>query len=156
MLDLVNISFSTISYVTEENSRVVEALLHCLPIKYRGNKINKIASQSQFGDPIIIYSYDTEDGEEITEILEYIASSLAEKNRNYLERNFNHKVDLEERGLYLRFNKFKAYEGILEITEGGDVIRVVVSYAAYTQAQNSMDHIRTTFSNYGLIKERME
>jgi RNA binding exosome subunit len=153
MLDIVNISFTTISYVTEENSRVVDALLQCLPEKYRGHKINRLASQSQFGDPIVIYSYDTDDEEEIKNILSYLSAAIPDKNREYLERNFDRKVDLEERSLYLRFNKFKAYMNSIEVTEGGDVIRVVVSYAAYTHDQNTIENVRKTFASYGLVRE---
>jgi RNA binding exosome subunit len=153
MLDIVNISLTTISYVTEENSRVVDALLQCLPEKYRGQKINRLASQSQFGDPIIFYSYETDDEDEIVDILKYLSAAMPEKNQEYLERNFDRKVDLDERALYLRFDKFKAYMGHLEVTEGGDVIRVVVSYAAYTQAQNTLANIRETFASFGMIRE---
>jgi len=153
MLELGRISVTIFSYVTEENDRVVQALRNTLPHELRTESLIKIPSNSQFGDPLVIYSFETDETTEIDAIATYLGNSLTEKSKAYLSRHLSRKLDLENRSVYFRLDKYKAYQDELFITEGSDVIQVEIAYNAYTQAQNTEENVREFLLHYKLISE---
>jgi len=152
MLELATISLSIFSYVTEENDRIVQALYNVLSPGMHAEKLTKIGTTSQFGDPFTIYSYESDDEEKITAILNHLGDQLDSRSRTYLTENLENKIDFDERSVYLRLDKYKAYQQQLVITEGGDIIKVEIGYNAYTQDENSYDGIAALFRSFHLIE----
>ena len=78
---------------------------------------------------------------------------MDERSKLYLSDKFDQKVDLDERTLYLRLDKYKSYDGNLVIAEGGDIIKLELSYNAYTKKSNTIDNIRKFLNEYLQLEE---
>ncbi|MHA2501433.1 MAG: RNA-binding domain-containing protein [Candidatus Kariarchaeaceae archaeon] len=152
MLDLGSLSFTVFSYVTEENDRVVKALYNCLPSDYHNEKLVKIASTSQFGDPFIVYNYETDDKAMIAAILRHIGSKLSDESKRYLTDNLENKTDEETRTVYVRLNKYQAFNEDLVVTEGNDIIKMEISYFAYTKSDNNPAEVSKLLAEYGMTE----
>ncbi|MFV2016844.1 MAG: RNA-binding domain-containing protein, partial [Candidatus Heimdallarchaeota archaeon] len=105
MTELSKISFSTISYVTEDLNLVIESLKHCLPDNLRNAKFRTQKIQSQFGDKLTIINNEFT-GKAAKSIISYLAGLLDSKDKKYIGSMLTNKIDFEDRILHLRLNKF--------------------------------------------------
>ena len=152
MLEFSGIKLTVFSYVTEVNERVIQALQNCIPssIDY---KVQKLNTQSQFGDPLIIYSVELLKRDDIDKFLKFLGIALNGDNKMYFARYLQKKVDFDERVIYLRFNKFNAYNNKIAITEGSDIIRVELRYNAYVKKENTLNNLIESLNHYKILEE---
>ncbi|MHA2253653.1 MAG: RNA-binding domain-containing protein [Candidatus Kariarchaeaceae archaeon] len=150
MVQFKKISLSGIAYITEEEERVHQALLNCLPEDLRVTKIKKQRLQSQFGDKLVLLTSELHN-KEAKQVIEYIVSMWDIKEKQYFGRKLDTRIDLEEKAIYLRLDKFKALEEKLEITDGSDVIKVEIKYNAYTKDQNTIETVTELLVKTGMV-----
>jgi len=150
MVQFKKISLSCIAYITEEEKLVKQALLNCLPEDLRKTKINKKRFQSQFGDKLVLFTLELQNKQAI-QVISYIASLWDIKDKQYFSRKLDARIDLEEKTVYLRLDKFKALEENLEITDGSDVIKVEIKYNAYTKDQNTIETVTELLVKIGMV-----
>ncbi|RLG55709.1 MAG: hypothetical protein DRN99_01910 [Thermoproteota archaeon] len=118
-------TIETYAYPTEDPSKVRKALLSLIPEHLREEvKLRHEKLRGQFGYSIEKYTITVRGRKKATEVARRIIQSLPKKDlEQLLER-----IDLHMDGgtLYIRVSKQKALEGVIELEEGGDIIRVVL------------------------------
>lgn len=151
MTELSKISFSTISYITEDLNKVFTSLKHCIPENLRDVKFNTQKIQSQFGDQITIVSCEFK-GENAKNIILYLANLFDSKDKKFIGSKLEQKIDFDERLLHLRINKFLPLTDIIKLSEGSDVIKVEIKYQVFTSQQNNLENIRSALMDIGIIE----
>ena len=152
MVKLSKISFSTISYVTEDIYLVTQSVKQCLPENLREYKFKFTKMQSQFGDKIVMISGEFKN-QIATSIIEYLASKISEKDKLFLGTKVNERVDTDDRIFHIRLNKFLPLSNQITIGEGSDVIKVEIKYQVFTSDQNNLENVRNCLLEEGIILE---
>jgi RNA binding exosome subunit len=151
MLSIKNITLTCISYITEEEELVKQALLNCLPEKLRTESLRRQLMQSQFGDKLIYFTCQLEKSK-AKQTISHITQRLNSKSMEFLLHNIETRIDLQEKSFFLRLDKFKAVSGDLSVTGGSDTIRIELKYNAYTQEQNSMSKVLELLDSVGVAE----
>ncbi len=141
------IKLSVMSYVTEDVEIVKKSMLYCLPEELRDIKIKRQNLQSQFRDKLIILSVDIHKKQELKLALPYLSENII--NKEYFD--FEDNLDMLEKSLHLRIDKFKTLDEIIELTTGSDVIKCEISYTTYSKGENEFDQISKIYRDAGLI-----
>ena len=152
MIKLSKISFSTISYVTEDANLVMESIKQCLNEYLRESKFNLQKMQSQFGDKLILISNEFKN-KDAKSIIEYLSLKMSEKDKRFLGNKLKERLDMEDRIFHLRFNKFLPLSNQIVLGEGSDVIKVEIKYQVFTSDQNTLDNVRNCLLEEGIILE---
>ena len=151
MTELSKISFSTISYITEDLNMVFKSLKQCLPEELRDIKFKTQKIQSQFGDQLTIVSGEFK-GDSAKKTILYLASLLDSKDKKFIGSMLTLKVDLDQRLIHLRINKFLPLSDTIKLSEGSDVIKVEIKYQVFTSQQNNLENIRNSLLDVGIIE----
>ncbi|MEM1545827.1 MAG: RNA-binding domain-containing protein [Candidatus Methanomethylicia archaeon] len=115
-----SIKLETFGHETEDEEKVIKALLNIVPERLR-NIINltMLTVKGHFNNKIKVFKVKVENLL-ANETLDYIIKSLSRDDkefiRNTIDMRFNRGV------LYIRFDKQKAYLGSLELTDYSDDI----------------------------------
>lgn len=149
MLLISKINFTTITYVTENPDLVLQGLLNCVPEELREIKVHKQNLQSQFKDKLIILGLSITKKKDVKILVEYLADNI--ENKDYLSRYLDKTIDLSEKSLHMRIDKFKTLDEIIEITTGSDVIKCIISYTSYEKNNNTLDNVIEMFKEARLI-----
>ena len=128
-------------------------LLNCLPEELRETEIELRHLQSQFKDKMKFLTINLVKTDEVDATLKYFRENIDDKGKSHLSRYFTDRLDLEERTLHLRFNKFDAVDEKLTIDEGSDVIKIRISYSSYSSETDGLDKIKPLFLKTGLITD---
>ncbi|MDH5402592.1 MAG: hypothetical protein OEZ01_07685 [Candidatus Heimdallarchaeota archaeon] len=151
MVEIIRITFTVINYVTEDEELVIQGLRSCVPQDLTID-ITRQLLYSQFNDKMVLLTLTLSKVNEIQEGLNWLSTNLDDKSKSYLFRYLEKKLDLDERVIHIRLDKFKAVDKIIRITEGSDVIKVVISYSAYTQEENTLENVTTLLLKHNLIQ----
>ncbi|MCE7737478.1 MAG: hypothetical protein GPJ54_21490 [Candidatus Heimdallarchaeota archaeon] len=151
MIELSKISFSTISYITEDLNLVFETLKHCFPEKLRDVKFVTQKIQSQFGDKLTIIKTEFT-GKDATNTIQYLASLLDPKDKTFIGSKLSQKIDMDSRLLHLRLDKFHPLSDKIKLSEGSDVIKVEIKYQVFTSKQNNLENIRNSLLDVGIVE----
>lgn len=124
----VRIELSCSVHATEDENKVLKALWNLLPEHLRGSNkvsISSVKTRGYHGNPILIVNASIS-GPDAREVLEHLLSRMSNEDKTYLSTTLSAR--LQGGKLYMRLNKQKAYAGVIRLSEGDDVIRVVVSF----------------------------
>ncbi len=149
---IISITFTCISYVTEEIDIVKSAIYNCLPEKYRELDIDIKHLQSQFRDKMKYLTLEISNQEVIDETIDYLNLNLNEGSKEYLNRYFDKKLEEEEKIFHLRLKKFDAVNGKLLADEGSDVIKVNLKYSDFSY-DGDISLIKQNFSKIGILSD---
>ena len=152
MLELSKISFSTISYITEDVNLVIQSIKQCLSESLRENKFKMQKMQSQFGDKLILISAEYKN-QNAKSIIEYLAKKMSDKDKQFLGSKLSERLDMEDRIFHIRLNKFLPLSDQIVLGEGSDVIKVEIKYQVFTSDQNTLENIRSSLLEKGIILE---
>lgn len=125
----LRVELSCSVHATESEEKVLKSLRNILPEHLReAGKIQILSSKvrGHYGNPITIISASIT-GPEAQEIVNYLFSNLSAEDKAYLSTTMDARVDSGR--LYLRINKQKAFTGLIKLSEGDDVIRVVITFS---------------------------
>lgn len=124
----VRIELSCHVHATEDEKKVLKALWNVLPEHMRESgrvSVTSFKVRGYYGNPILIITASVS-GPDAKEVLEHLFEKLSSEDRKYLSETLTARFQGGK--LYLRLNKQKAYAGVIGLSEGDDVIRVVVSF----------------------------
>ncbi|MHA2404299.1 MAG: RNA-binding domain-containing protein, partial [Candidatus Kariarchaeaceae archaeon] len=94
MLSIKNITLTCISYITEEEELVKQALMNCLPDKLRTESVRRQLLHSQFGDKLVYFTYLLEKSK-AKQTISHIAHHLNSKSMEFLLHNIETRIDLD-------------------------------------------------------------
>lgn len=151
MIDCNKIIFTTICYLTEELDLVEQSLKNCIPEKFRNQKVILTKMQSQFNDRLIYLKLDFNKKLEIDKCLQYLSNNFEVKSKGYWINNLENYINMASKSIYLRLNKFRPLNNIIDLGEGSDVIKVEIKYSAYTSEQNSLENISNMLIKKGFV-----
>ncbi|MFB6470918.1 MAG: RNA-binding domain-containing protein [Vulcanisaeta sp. AZ3] len=121
-----SIELSTHVHATENEVKVVKALLNLVPPDLKNEtNVNVIDGQGHYGNPIRTVKVQFR-GEKSILVVKYILSSIDQLDKEIIIASLRSRFDGEK--LYLRFNKQLAYNGIMRLDDGDDVVRVIVKF----------------------------
>lgn len=149
---IISITFTCISYVTEEIDIVKSAIYNCLPEQHRGLDIDIKHLQSQFRDKMKYLTLEIHQREIIDETIEFLNSELSNGSKDYLFRYFEKKLEEEEKIFHFRLKKFDAVNGQLVADEGSDVIKVNIKYSDFSY-DGDISLIKQNFSKLGILSD---
>lgn len=127
-MNVERITASTVVYSTESEEKVLHAFKNLFPFE---PQIEVMNVQGHYGNPMQLLKSEVTKKREVKELWNFLMSNLGEQ-KNALLNNLEEKLD-ENNVFHLRISKQKAYKGSIEITEGGDNIKLkakIVSYPA--------------------------
>ncbi|MBW9221721.1 hypothetical protein KKP97_01545 [Methanothermococcus sp. SCGC AD-155-C09] len=133
-----NITISAISHATEDEDKVLEAMVYFLPEEIINDEegdnsidINTIDSKGCFGNPIHIHEISINNNKINKRIFKHIMQLIksSENNINKLKKDIDLRI--EKSKIYLRFDKQRAYLKECKLVDGDDVVRVVINFKIY-------------------------
>ena len=145
MLKITNISLTVFGYMTEEVDRVEQIIKNILPFEISNDNFTHIKSFSQFGDKFSIMNYETENYEEINQIMKDIGKNMSKTEKLKVKGKLKKLIDLDEKKIYFRLNKFDLYNNEIIFDEGNDVLKIEISYNTYNKNENNYDKIENLF-----------
>ena len=114
-------------HITEDPKRVESAILNLLPENLRDNvQISKEVLKGYYGNRIIHYTVRLFD-EHAAETLIFISNSIGSLDKRLIRSTFDLRVE-GSRTLYLRFDKGRAFEGILSVSQIDYSIKMRVKF----------------------------
>lgn len=145
MLKITNISLTVFGYMTEEVDRVEQIIKNILPFEISNDNFTHIKSFSQFGDKFSIMNYETENYEEVNQIMKDIGKNMSKTEKLKVKGKLKKLIDLDEKKIYFRLNKFDLYNNEIIFDEGNDVLKIEISYNTYNKNENNYDKIENLF-----------
>lgn len=125
-MSILSITLRTHVHATEDRGRVLEALLNILPPAFRDNaRIEREVYEGHYGNVIEVLSLELQDPQLSSTVFTHILSSLQEPDRRILFSTLEDRVS-SDGSLYIRLDKQNAYRGVLELSDGDDVVRIEV------------------------------
>ncbi len=128
-----SITISSISHATEDENKVLEAMSDFIPedINEDDVDIETVQSEGCFGNPIYIHKITIKKEKSAKKVFNHIVDLIKSDINNIFKINKDIDLRIDKNKLYLRFNKQKAYLGNYEITDGDDVIRIVINFKIF-------------------------
>lgn len=127
-MNVERIIASAVVYSTESEEKVVQAFKNLFPFE---PQIEIMNVQGHYGNPMQLLKSEVTKKREVKELWSFLMNKLGEQ-KNALLNTIEEKLD-ENNVFHLRISKQQAYQGSIEITEGGDNIKLkakIVSYPA--------------------------
>ena len=131
--------------MTEEVDRVEQIIKNILPFEISNDNFTHIKSFSQFGDKFSIMNYETENYDEVNQIMKDIGKKLSKTEKLKVKGKLKKLIDLDEKKIYFRLNKFDLYNNEIIFDEGNDVLKIEISYNTYNKNENNYDKIENLF-----------
>lgn len=147
MLKITNISLTVFGYMTEEVDRIEQIIKNILPFEIRNDNFTHIKSFSQFGDKFSIMNYETENYDEVNQIMKDIGKNMSKTEKLKVKGKLKKLIDLDEKKIYFRLNKFDLYNNEIIFDEGNDVLKIEISYNTYNKNENNYDKIENLFKS---------
>lgn len=145
MLKITNISLTVFGYMTEEVDRIEQVIKNILPFEISNDNFTHIKSFSQFGDKFSIMNYETENYDEVNQIMKDIGKNMSKTEKLKVKGKLKKLIDLDEKKIYFRLNKFDLYNNEIIFDEGNDVLKIEISYNTYNKNENNYDKIENLF-----------
>lgn len=125
---IAEVLINAFCHATEDLEKVRKAMLNFIPELYRSRVvISEDILEGYYGNRILnlkIYIFDVEI---IRNIIDFICRNIHETDKRLLSRTFLSRLD-SSGNLYLRFDKGAAYNGLLRLYDGSDIVRVVIKF----------------------------
>ncbi|AXI25763.1 hypothetical protein CFE53_06365 [Methanofervidicoccus sp. A16] len=133
-VDISNIQISTISHATEDDDKVLEAMIYFLPedIDEEDVYIETVENEGCFGNPIKIHTITINKSKVAKKIFKRIMDLIKSKEKNVNMLKGDIDLRIEKSKIYLRFNKQKAYLGECDLVDGDDVVRIVINFKIFS------------------------
>ena len=121
-----SVELTVTTHVTESKDKVLRALTNLLPREIRDDlKVETSTLKGYYGNPIVRFRVRVT-GDDAEKTLSYLVSSLTSTDKSVIYNTFDQRYSGSR--LYLRFDKQAAFLGSVRLTEGDDVVRVVVQF----------------------------
>ncbi|MEZ0345411.1 MAG: RNA-binding domain-containing protein [Infirmifilum sp.] len=124
----VSVEISTSAHATEDEERVIKAMLNILPEELRSEELSNLRknlSYGFYGNPIVLFNLELLE-EKADKVVFYVFSRM---HREDLEEVFNDFENRFAKGrLYLRFDKQEAYYGELKLSSADEIIRCIIKF----------------------------
>lgn len=134
------VDLRTFCYVTEDETRVEDALRTFLPEEF---PIDRARSEGHHGDRILVMSARVENADDIRSVLERLGD-LADEDRQTVDEQLTERVD-ENTSFFLSFDKQSAYGGNVTLGDGITFRAKVEAYPA--TRENALANIREVFED---------
>lgn len=127
-MNVERITASAVVYSTESTEKVLQAFKNLFPFE---PQIEVMNAQGHYGNPMQLLKSEVTKKREIKELWSFLMNKLGGQ-KNTLLNTIEEKLD-ENNVFHFRISKQKAFKGSIEITEGGDNIKLkakIISYPA--------------------------
>lgn len=127
-MNVERITASAVVYSTESEEKVLQAFKNLFPFEPQVEVMNV---QGHYGNPMQLLKSEVTKKRDVKELWGFLMNKLGEQ-KNALLNTIEEKLD-ENNVFHIRISKQQAYQGFIEITEGGDNIKLkakIVSYPA--------------------------
>ncbi|MCG2880634.1 MAG: hypothetical protein L7G96_04855 [Vulcanisaeta sp.] len=136
-----SVELSTHIHATESELKVVKALLNLIPPQLRsGVKIVTSDGKGHYGNDIKTIKVQLR-GEDSLSVVKYIFSMIDQLDREIVLVSLSSRF--ENGKLYLRFNKQLAYNGVLRLDDGDDVIKAVIKLNHWVLKNEGVERVIT-------------
>lgn len=135
-------------HATENCNKVLKALLNVLPPTIRERvKPFTVEYQGHYGNIIRVMTLKLV-GKDAEDTIRYIGEQIEETDRSIINVTFDLRYDRRSNKFYLRLDKQAAYKGRLVISDGDDIIKVIISF----KGPRRIDSVRDLLREYGMVK----
>ncbi|MEM1549001.1 MAG: RNA-binding domain-containing protein [Candidatus Methanomethylicia archaeon] len=125
---IAEILINAFCHATEDLEKVRKAMLNFIPELYRSRiVISEDVLEGYYGNRILNLKIHISDVEIVKNIIDFICRNIHEADKKLISRSFLSRLD-SSGNLYLRFDKGAAYNGLLRLHDGSDVVRVVIKF----------------------------
>lgn len=135
---LIEISLSTLCHATEDCNKVRQALLNLVPQEIASSTQLLVDTMKGFYGNIITRFEARFKGDDAQRVLEHLARLLSENDRRYVINSLEIRYDRKSNKVFIRVDKQGAYLKTPFISEGDDVIKIVLSFSML----RSLDSVR--------------
>jgi len=146
---LSEVIISTLCHATENCNKVKEAILNLIPQHIASStRIAEDTMKGFYGNPIKVFEARFRD-EEAYSVLKYIANILSELDKRYVMNSLEVRYDLKENKVFVRIDKQSAYLNKPIISEGDDVIKIVLSFSMLRSVEGVRKFLEEIFFGKG-------
>jgi len=135
---LSEVAMSTTCHATEDCEKVKQALLNLVPQEIASSTQLVVESMKGFYGNVITRFEARFKDEEALKVLDHVAKLLSENDKRYVINSLEIRYDAKTNKVFIRVDKQSAYLGKPFVSEGDDVIRIVLSFSML----RSVDGIR--------------
>lgn len=136
------VELETFCHATEDESKVIAALLNLVPeeVRKRAERRVRISSlRGHYGNPIKVIRLSISKPSDAERILAHILTSMSSDDLRYVLDTLEERVDLPH--VYLRIDKQSAYLSAPRPLAGDDVIKVKVTVEGVTSNRDVREYL---------------
>lgn len=146
MIRINYVELKTYVHATEDEKKVLDALFRIIPIEYKDRiKINRQIVKGYYGNPITIIQIILR-SKPAVELLKKLGSLLDDVEKSVLKASFNLRYDSRSNRFFIRLDKQDLYRGKAVISDGDDVIHIMISF----RGKGGVDEIINLFRELGI------
>jgi RNA binding exosome subunit len=122
----ISIHITTHCHATEDCGKVINALRNILPEELRDKvTFSREDYTGHYGNRITVLSTVLKDNDALL-FIKHLRENMSDIDKSILKASLSLRYDAKKRRLYLRLDKQAALNRRLMLTDGDDVIRIVV------------------------------
>jgi len=144
-----SLRFRTLAHATEDENLIESIFLSLLPPE---GTFRKFRTKGHFGNPIIYFEGSVE--KKCEKHLVELLSKLSDEDLDSLERTLEMRTD-EEGTFHMRFDKQKAVDSELRLTDSSDAIAVSVKIVTYPlRKEKVIEEMRGKIEEARILRSR--
>ncbi|MEM4576759.1 MAG: RNA-binding domain-containing protein [Candidatus Nezhaarchaeales archaeon] len=130
---LTSVEYTVFIHATEDYNKVIKAVENLLPPKIRSRMSIKVEETlGHYNNPIRIAKVSFRNPEQANQALSWIWNALSSEEKTYILTNLDLHID-EKMRLHVRLDKQGAFLGLVKLSFGDDVVKVVFSFKGPSQ-----------------------
>jgi len=127
-IPITEISINAFCHATEDLNKIKTAMMNLIPESIRSGVVfYEDILEGYYGNVIVNLKLQFSDELAVKEIVERFCKNINENDKKLLYRTFDYRLD-ESRVLHIRFDKGAAYNGVLRLNDGSEVIKVTLKF----------------------------
>ncbi|NHV11693.1 MAG: hypothetical protein HA488_00440 [Candidatus Verstraetearchaeota archaeon] len=127
-IPVTEISMNAFCHATEDLNKVKTAMMNLIPESIRSGVVfSEDILEGYYGNVIVNVKLHFSDKIAVNEIIDYLRKNISDNDKRLLYRTLDYRLD-ESCVLHIRFDKGAAYNGVLRLNYGSEVIKVTLKF----------------------------
>ncbi len=142
------VEITTHCHATEDQEKVLRALKNILPEGLREKQPIIEEYKGHYGNVIKIIRLELL-GSEAQDFVKHLGSRLEDSDKSILKVSFDYRYDQRGNKFFIRLDKQAAYNNRLVVSDGDDVIKIVISLKGSRKSRE----VAELLGEYGVVRK---
>jgi len=143
-ISLTKIKFSFSIHSTEDFDKNMEAVANLIPDELVDKTEVSIEElEGGYENPIQYATISFSKNKEMELVLDQLSNMLTLNQRNQLNEEFDDRFQFDSKTFFIRIDKEKIFDNVLEINSSDNIIKIAIKMRAYIKDVDFKDFLKT-------------